>query len=251
MATVLKVEHIDHGDVRALKLLHGDMANDEVRHRFEAEFRTMASLQHENICQVFDSGAHEGGAWFAMQLVEGQDLRAEVEDWKALPGAERAMRAEAVLVQVARALAHIHERGLVHRDITPGNIMVSPDGHATLMDFGVVHTPGADLTLVGQMVGTVAYIAPEQIDPSITGGRVDARADLYALGVVLYLMLTGRRPFTATTIPSLLDKHLKILAERRPRYAVTGLKITDTRKRLTSHGPVDVAPVVVRLWRRS
>ena len=213
MATVLKVEHLENGDVRALKLLHGDMANDEVRHRFEAEFRTMASLQHENICQVFDSGAHEGGAWFAMQLVEGQDLRAEVEDWKALPGAERAMRAEAVLVQVARALAHIHERGLVHRDITPGNIMVSPDGHATLMDFGVVHTPGADLTLVGQMVGTVAYIAPEQIDPSITGGRVDARADLYALGVVLYLMLTGRRPFTATTIPSLLDKHLNA----RPR----------------------------------
>lgn len=214
MATVFRAKHRETGHVRAVKLLHGDMANDEVRARFKAEFRTMKSLKHPNICRVYDSGVGDGGgAWFAMELVEGGDLREELEAWKELTGAERAHRAEAVLVQIAGALAHIHDRGLVHRDITPGNIMVTPKGVAKLMDFGVVHTPGAELTLVGQMVGTVAYIAPEQIDPSISGGRVDSRADLYALGAVLYLMLTGRRPFTATTIPSLLDKHLNA----RPR----------------------------------
>ncbi len=222
MATVFRAEHIEGGDQRALKLLHGDMANEEIRTRFEAEFRTMQSLQHPNICRVFDTGVQkgiDGGAWFAMELVEGRDLREELEIWKTLPGAERAERAEGVLVQIASALAHIHERGLVHRDVTPGNILIRPDGISKLMDFGVVHTPGAELTMVGQMVGTVAYIAPEQIDPTITGGRVDARADLYALGVVLYVMLTGRRPFNATTIPSLLEKHLNA-RPRPPREVV-------------------------------
>ena len=112
-----------------------------------------------------------------------------------------------ILVQVARALSYIHDRGLIHRDITPGNIMVRPDGVVKLMDFGVVKDMGADLTAVGSMVGTVSYISPEQIE----GSTLDARADLYSLGAVLYFMLTGNRPFNARTLQGFLEKHLKRL----------------------------------------
>ncbi len=213
MATVLEVRDTRDGAVRALKLLHGDLPGEEARKRFSVEFRTLSSLQHPNILRVFDSGVHEGAAWFAMEKLGGQDLRQAMDHLRTLPPGERAERAEQVLIDIASALAHIHEKGLVHRDVTPGNIRLLPQG-ALLMDFGVVHAPGAELTIVGEMVGTVAYIAPEQISAEISGGRVDARADLYSLGCVLYLMLTGQRPFTARTIPSLLEKQLN--AQPRP-----------------------------------
>lgn len=215
MATVLQVEDSRDGATRALKLLHSELAEDEVQARFAVEFRTLSALDHPNVLKVYESGMHEGLPWFTMDLLDGHDIREEVESWKELAPSDRFVRAEAILVDVSRALAYIHERGLVHRDVTPGNVMVV-DGRALLTDFGVVHTPGAELTTVGEMVGTVSYIAPEQISSEVGGGRVDSRADLYALGGVLYLMLTGRRPFTATTIPSLLEKQLHA-APRPPR----------------------------------
>jgi serine/threonine protein kinase/tetratricopeptide (TPR) repeat protein len=213
MATVLEVRDTRDDRIRALKLLHGDLPGEEARKRFSIEFRTLSSLEHPNILRVFDSGVHEGAAWFAMEKLGGQDLRQAMDELKKLPPARRAVLAEKMLIDIASALAHIHEQGLVHRDVTPGNIRLLPD-RALLMDFGVVHTPGAELTIVGEMVGTVAYIAPEQISAEISGGRVDARADLYSLGCVLYLMLTGQRPFSARTIPSLLEKQLN--AQPRP-----------------------------------
>lgn len=208
MATVIEVEHLDSGEVRALKLLRGDLEDREVEERFRAEFKALSSLDHPNVLKVFDAGVYDGRAWFVMERLTGQDLREAIEGWRQLPPAERFTLAESVLTDVAEALAYIHERGLVHRDITPGNIRVTESGAAKLMDFGVVHLPGAELTTVGEMVGTVAYIAPEQISHEVNGGRVDGRADLYALGAVLYHMLTGRRPFQATTVPGLLEKHL-------------------------------------------
>ena len=208
MATVYEVEPKDGGPRRALKLLLGQLENPETAQRFHSEFRVLSQLDHPNITRVYDSGEHHGRAWFAMELLEGADLRQAIESWRSIPPSERFRRAEQVLVQVAEALVYIHDRGLVHRDVTPGNIMISPEGRVRLMDFGVVHAPGADLTTAGEMVGTVAYIAPEQISREVNGGRVDARTDLYALGAVLYHMIVGRRPFSATTIPGLLEKHL-------------------------------------------
>ncbi|MED5374661.1 MAG: protein kinase [Myxococcota bacterium] len=216
MATVLRVRDDRDGSEQALKLLHGGMAGPELRARFQAEFQTLKALQHPGILQVHESGEHNGRMWFSMECLEGRDLKAEVEAWEGLPSAERFEKVQSLLAQVTEALAAVHEQGLVHRDITPGNIRVTPSGRAVLMDFGVVHTPGAELTTVGEMVGTVAWISPEQISADISGGRVDPRADLYSLGAVLYYMLTGRRPFQANAIASLLDKHLH-QAPRPPR----------------------------------
>jgi len=215
MATVIEVEDTRDGRVLALKLLHKELADDEVQARFDVEFRTLSALDHDNILRVHEAGVHEGLPWFTMDKLEGHDLREEVEAWKDLAPRERFEKAESILTDIAGALAYIHRRGLVHRDVTPGNVMVV-EGKALLTDFGVVHTPGAELTIAGEMVGTVSYIAPEQISAEVNEGRVDARADLYALGGVLYLMLTGRRPFSATTIPSLLEKQLHA-APRPPR----------------------------------
>lgn len=201
---VLEVEDSDGGARRALKLMLPTAQQDEVARRFRREFRTLSRLNHPGVLQVHESGMHQGRPWFVMQLLEGRELKDEVESWRELPPPVRSAKARDVLVQLARALAYIHGRGLVHRDVTPSNIMMLPDGRATLMDFGVVKEPGGDLTTVGEVVGTVAYIAPEQI----SGGPVDFRADLYSLGAVYYLMLTGRRPFNARTLAGYMDKHL-------------------------------------------
>ena len=212
MATVLEVRDTRDDGVRALKLLLPDAMSDEVRSRFHAEFRTLEALDHQNIVRVFEAGELDGRPYIVMERLQGQDLRGVVEDWRDLPPTQRFSEAEQILVQVARALAFIHDRGLVHRDVTPGNIFVSPDGAVKIMDFGVVKEPGVDRTRVGEMVGTIAYVSPEQI----RGEPVDARADLYSLGTVLYLMLTGRRPFNASTLSSYLNKHQN-LRPRAPR----------------------------------
>lgn len=203
MATVYRVRDVRNDQVLALKLLLPLEAR-EARSRFRREFRALSRLSHPNVLRVYEWGLWGDRPWFTMDLVVGHDLRGEVEYAKQLRPQARFERIESLLVQVARALAYIHGQGLVHRDVTPGNVMVTEDGHAVLMDFGVVRETGADLTSHGEVIGTVAYIAPEQISSS----RVDARADLYSLGAVLYLLLTGQRPFKARTLQGYLEKHL-------------------------------------------
>jgi tetratricopeptide (TPR) repeat protein len=204
MATVFAVRDTRDGKLCALKLLLPLADADEAKTRFRREFRALSRLQHANVLQVYEWGLRGDRPWYTMELVDGVDLREIVVQWKDLEPADRFIRIQSVLVQVARALAYIHDRGLVHRDITPGNIMVRPDGVVKLMDFGVVKDLGTDLTRVGEVVGTVAYISPEQI----AGDAVDARADLYSLGAVAYLLLTGKRPFQARTLQGYLEKHL-------------------------------------------
>ena len=204
MAAVYAVQRGSDGARCALKLMLPASRSEDLTERFRREFRALSRLDHDNVLKVYESGVYEGRPYFVMELLEGEELREAVEGWRGLPPARRFQRARDVLAQVARALAYIHQRGWVHRDVTPANIMLLPDGRVKLMDFGVVKEPGADLTVAGEVVGTVAYIAPEQI----RGERVDARADLYSLGAVLYLMLTGRRPFNARTLAGFLDKHL-------------------------------------------
>lgn len=207
MATVFAARDTRDGSEVALKLLLPVAGGDEARSRFRREFRALSRLHHPNVLRVHDSGLWGDRPWFSMERLQGRDLRDEVDRIRALPPPERHRRIEDILVQVARALAYIHDHGLIHRDITPRNVWLTPDGVVKLTDFGVVKEIGHDLTVVGEVVGTVAYMAPEQISAE----SVDARADLYSLGAVLYLLLTGRRPFSAHTLHGFMEKHLREL----------------------------------------
>lgn len=204
MATVMEVRDTRDSSTCALKLLLPLANAEEARSRFRREFRALSRLEHPNVLRVYEWGLRGERPWFTMELVEGCDLRTAVGACPHSKHRDHVERAEAVLLQVGRALAYIHDHGLVHRDVTPGNIMLTPSGEAKLMDFGVVKDLSADMTSVGEVIGTVAYISPEQI----MGETVDARADLYSLGAVLYFLLTGRRPFTARTLQGYLEKHL-------------------------------------------
>ncbi len=236
MAVVLEAIDARSEERRAIKLLLPSAKGEESVRRFKSEHRTLARLSHPNVLKVFEGGVHQDRPYFVMELLEGRELREEVQLWRELPPTERVRRAESVLVQVARALEYIHARGLVHRDVTPANIFLLPDGSARLTDFGVVKEPGGELTTVGEVVGTVAYMAPEQI----AGHRVDARADLYGLGACLYLMLTGRRPFNARTVAGYLEKHLN-RPVRPPSELVPTLprKLDEICVRLLAKDPAD------------
>lgn len=209
---MLDALHEPSGARRAIKLMLPVGRAEEVARRMEREFAALARLDHPNILRVYDAGTWQGRPWFACERLEGEELGAVVEGWRNWNPSERFAEASRILVALAEALAFIHDQGLVHRDLTPSNVMVLPDGGVRLMDFGVVKEHGVEATQVGEVVGTVAWIAPEQIISAV----VDGRADLYALGAVLYLMLTGRRPFNARNLAGFLDKHLN-RAPRPPR----------------------------------
>jgi len=169
--------------------------------RFRREARAAAGLSHPNIVAVFDSGSDDGTHFIVTELVEGETLADRVGRDGPMPPAD----AVAVAVDIARALAAAHERGLIHRDIKPGNVMLLPDGRVKVVDFGIARAAGSDtLTGTGVVLGSTAYLSPEQ-----AGGQpVDERADLYALGCVLYEMLTGNVPFRAETPIATMYRHV-------------------------------------------
>src|SRR3954454_14324633 len=176
--------------VVAVKVIAPELLGDEdVRKRFLAEARAAASVDHPNVIPVHDAGEQDGIAFIAMRYVPGDDLRSLVRHGGPLEPGEAAD----LIAQAAAALDAIHRSGFVHRDVKPANLLVDANRHVYLTDFGLAktvltHTGG---TRTGQWVGTLDYIAPEQI----RGGRIDARADVYALGGVLHFALTGRVPF--------------------------------------------------------
>ena len=173
--------------------------------RFKREFRALSRLRHDNIVQVDDYGDIQGHPYFTMEFVDGRDLHQEIRSWKRLKVAERWARAEDALADLARALGYIHRRGLVHRDLKPSNVLVDAQGRCKLTDFGIVKEldPEADAVVSRTLVGTWAYASPEQI----SGAPIDHRSDLYSLGVILYAMLTGRRPFVARDMAGYLSQH--------------------------------------------
>lgn len=206
MATVYKATD-RRGRLLAVKILHPGKAETDDGRRFQREFLTLRELRDENIVQVYEAGVQGEYPWIAMELVEGTDLGTLVESWEANPPPDRFQRVEAMLRSLCQALVHIHAAGLVHRDLKPSNVLVTRDGRAKLTDFGVVKAPGhftTQLTLAGRLVGTIAFMAPEQI----SGEQADSRSDLYSLGAVLYVMLTGRKPIQADTIAGYLARHL-------------------------------------------
>ena len=198
MGTVYRATHLVLDHEVALKVISAELASDEAfRERFRSESRIAVSLRHPNVVPVHHAGEEDGRLFVTMDLIDGPDLRRLLISGGTIDPA----RAAALLTQVAGALDVAHSRGLVHRDIKPGNVLVEPrEGedpaeHAFLTDFGLAkrfdQASGAALTATGGFVGTLDYVSPEQIK----GERVDARTDVYALGCVLYEMLAGGPPF--------------------------------------------------------
>jgi serine/threonine protein kinase len=159
----------------------------EFRERFLREARSAGRLNHPNIVTVFDVGEQDGVAYIAMELLEGRSLQEILRESKRLPFA----RAADIAAQIADALEHARQFSIVHRDVKPGNIMVSSSGRCKLTDFGVAFVPSSSMTQTGATLGSPRYMSPEQV----LGQKTDPRADLFSLGIVLYEMLAGRTPF--------------------------------------------------------
>ncbi|TNE86981.1 MAG: tetratricopeptide repeat protein [Deltaproteobacteria bacterium] len=206
MATVFRATD-PRGRVVALKVLHPQSVQPEEVKRFTREYQTLQRLDHPNIVHVYETGMVGRFPWIAMEFVEGSDLDDVLSSWAEHPPTDRFVKTEALFRGMAEALGHIHDKGLIHRDVKPSNVLVAKDGTPKISDFGVVKDPdatGTQLTVAGRLVGTVAFMAPELI----SGEAVDPRADLYALGAVLYVMLTGKRPIEAKSVAGYLARHL-------------------------------------------
>ena len=180
--------------------------DEESRKRFEIEAKAAARLQHPNILTVFELGDERGVPFIAMELLPGVDLEA------LLRAGEPLLLTEAleVMVQACRGLQFAHDRGIVHRDVKPSNIRVLDDGTVKIMDFGIAKLQGTGVTRSGMMVGTVHYMSPEQI----RGQPLDGRSDVFSLGVMLYEMAIGERPFQGDTQVSLLSSIIKDTPEK-------------------------------------
>ena len=187
----------------ALKLLAPHLADDvSFRERFLTESRVAASLEHPNVVPIHDAGEIDGQLYIAMRLVEGSDLKEVLRDGPLEPA-----RAVRVLEQIAGALDAAHARGLVHRDVKPSNVLLDEGGHVYLADFGLSRYLGDAALPLGpaKSLGTADYVAPEQI----RGEEVDGRADVYALGCMLYECLTGQPPFWRGTDAATLYAQLE------------------------------------------
>ena len=174
----------------ALKLVEPEVARDPViRERLRREARAVASLDHPNVVPLYAAGEEDGTVYIVTRWVEGTELGALIHGEGPLEPA----RAARTAAQIASALEMAHEKGLVHRDVKPSNVILTAEGHVYLTDFGLAKRAdtAAGLTAAHQMLGTVDYVAPEQIE----GSEPDARADVYSLGCVLFEMLVGEAPF--------------------------------------------------------
>jgi predicted Ser/Thr protein kinase len=200
MAVVYRAIQDPLGRTVAIKALKSSAANEEnVVTRFEREAKSLANLQHENIIHVYDFHRERGALFIVMEYVQGIDLYDLLEKCGRLPYDVAAI----IAMQVARALDYVHYRSIVHRDIKPANVMISRAGGVKVMDFGIARdTSFGDLTEAGTGIGTPAYMSPEQV----LGDKLDARSDIFSLGVVLYQMVTGKKPFVEDEKRSAMHK---------------------------------------------
>ena len=221
MGTVYRVRHLLLGRAFALKVLRADLACDaDLGERFLREAKAAASVSHPNVVQIADFGAlPTGQSYFVMELLGGESLSSILRKGGPLPAA----RAVRLLMDMIGALSAAHAAGVVHRDLKPDNVLVCPtqDGETVkILDFGLAQIAGQSrLTRAGVVFGTPHYMSPEQA----SGGAVDERTDLYALGVVMYEMFTGRVPFEADTYMGVLTKHLYV-EPTPPSVLLGGLK---------------------------
>ena len=180
----------------AIKVVTGKLSADEgARLRFQREAQSAAQLNHPNIITVYDFGEEQGMAFMAMELLEGSDLRELLAEGKVASLEDKL----AIMEQILDGLAFAHAKGVVHRDLKPGNVHVLPNGQVKIMDFGLARR-AQDGAATGVIMGTPYYMAPEQV----RGERATARSDIFSLGAMFYEMLGGKRPFPGPTIPAVL-----------------------------------------------
>jgi eukaryotic-like serine/threonine-protein kinase len=198
----------------AIKVLHEQYTKDEEYvERFRREARSVAQLSHPNIVTVIDRGEEDGRQYIVFECVEGENLKQLIERSGPLPVREAVL----LTLQMARALAFAHDRGLIHRDVKPQNVLLNEDGQAKMTDFGIARSVDVEgVTITGTVLGTSEYIAPEQA----RGQRVDALTDVYSLGVVLYEVLTGGVPFQGENFVAIALRHVNepppSVLDRRP-----------------------------------
>ena len=211
MGEVSLMEDTKLGRKVAIKTIRPDVdmssrAAIEMRQRFVREAQTAGKLTHPNIVTVYDSFEGEGGvAYIVMEFVEGETLANIIKQTRLT-----APQIKHIIVNAANGLQHAHDNGVFHRDVKPENIMISPKtGVTKLMDFGIARLVESNMTATGSVLGTPAYMAPEQV----TGHKVDARSDVFSLGAVLYELLTGNRAFPGNKITAVM---LAVLQEEPP-----------------------------------
>ena len=243
MGAVYKAERVPVGKLVAIKFLHSSYAkDDEFLTRFERETRVMSKLAHPNCVSVVDFGVWDGAPYLVMEYVAGTTLRALLDEGPVSP--ERALK---LAKQIAAGLAHAHAQGVVHRDVKPANIMISQElgtgDHVRILDFGLARlrgNVGRDATQANVVVGTPNYMAPEQ---TVGGGTIDARTDIYALGVVLFEMVAGQRPFSAQDTMQLLGMHraapVPLLSEKMLVPAALPEGLQDLVERCMAKDPAD------------
>ena len=267
MAVVYKAIQEPLGRPVALKALKPSIAVDsQFARRFEREAHFMAALQHENILHVHDFVKDGGSMYIVMEFVEGIDLYDLLDKTPRLPVEVAAI----IALQIARALDYAHFRGIIHRDIKPANIMISRQGAVKLMDFGIARDETlTDLTETGTGLGTPSYMSPEQI----LGDKLDFRSDLFSLGIVLYQMVTGRKPFIEdeartvmqkirldrytparkinAAVPRTLERILARCMEKMPanRYPSTQALIDDLMEFLAARVPINYSARLVMYLR--
>ena len=201
----------------ALKLVRGELMSASMRRRFEVEAEALGRLSHDGIAKVFEAGIdpESGRPFYAMEFVEGERL--DVWAKRAEPGVEERLR---VLIELCQAVQHAHQKGVIHRDLKPSNVVVTPDGKPKVLDFGLARLADdadreADLTRqtrAGQVIGTLAYMSPEQAGGDPDG--VDALTDVYALGVIAYELLSGKLPINLLALP--LPTAVRRIVEDQP-----------------------------------
>ncbi len=202
MGVVYKARHKTLGRVVALKvMIAGEHASPDQVVRFEKEARAAAKLRHRNIVPIYDIGIEDGKRFFTMDFVEGTPLDALIARKKLTP-----RHALEIAAELGDALAYAHARGVIHRDIKPGNIMIDSSGQPQIMDFGLAKQIDSDtkFTKTGTTIGTPSYMSPEQARGENT--KIDHRSDVYSLGAVMHEMLTGKPPFTGETMMNIIMK---------------------------------------------
>ena len=212
MGTVYEGINLETDEPAAVKVLSATLAEEpDFRQRFEVEIEALRKLYHPNIVQLFGYGEQDGVLFYAMELVEGSSLEDEIRGGRVFQWREVAD----IGIQTCRALRHAHDRGIIHSDVKPANLLLTKEGRVKLSDFGITRVfGGTRVTTAGNVLGTVEYMAPEQADAR----PVTPRTDLYSFGGVLYCLLTRRTPFQARSLPEMLEKHRSAQPEPIRRF---------------------------------
>jgi serine/threonine-protein kinase len=199
----------------AIKVMSDALArDDDLRSRFLREAQAAGSLQHPNVITIYDFGEVDGHLYIAMEFVAGHDL----EDMLRKSAPMTIVQKIDILVDVLGGLGYAHKRGVVHRDVKPANIRIDEEGRARLMDFGIAHLQSSTITRTGLMVGTPAYMAPEQV----SGGVVSAQTDIFSTGAVMYELFAGRKPFEGESLQSVF---YKIVSQQPPDLATVAPRL--------------------------